>query len=139
MKPFTYSHFVNYYETDRMCITHHSNYVRWMEEARLALLDSIGWGLLRFENEGIVSPVVSLECRYKKTTTYGDTIRIDTELTEFNGVKLKLQYVMRNEKDEIVFEGRSEHCFLNKEGYPLRMKKEYPEFFETLKGLLEEK
>ncbi|MBR4767822.1 MAG: acyl-CoA thioesterase, partial [Lachnospiraceae bacterium] len=108
MKPFEYDHFVNYYETDRMCITHHSNYVRWMEEARLALLDSIGWGLLRFENEGIVSPVVSLECRYKKTTTYGDTIRVETELTEFNGVKLKLRYVMRNEKDEIVFEGRSE-------------------------------
>ncbi len=138
MKPFIYEHFVNYYETDRMCITHHSNYVRWMEEARLALLDSIGWGLLKFEDEGIVSPVVSLECRYKKTTTYGDTIRVETELTEFNGVKLKLQYVMRNEKDEIVFEGRSEHCFLNKEGYPLRMKKEYPEFFETLKRLLEE-
>ena len=31
MKP--YQHTVQYYETDRMGITHHSNYIRWMEEA----------------------------------------------------------------------------------------------------------
>ena len=29
-----YVHTVKYYETDRMGFTHHSNYVRWMEEAR---------------------------------------------------------------------------------------------------------
>lgn len=28
-----YHHLVQYYETDRMGITHHSNYIRWMEEA----------------------------------------------------------------------------------------------------------
>lgn len=27
-----YIHKVNYYETDKMGITHHSNYIRWMEE-----------------------------------------------------------------------------------------------------------
>lgn len=30
-----YCHSVKYYETDRMGFTHHSNYVRWMEEARV--------------------------------------------------------------------------------------------------------
>ena len=30
-----YCHTVKYYETDRMGFTHHSNYVRWMEEARV--------------------------------------------------------------------------------------------------------
>jgi acyl-CoA thioester hydrolase len=36
-----YSHKVQYYETDKMGITHHSNYVRWMEEARIYFLDKI--------------------------------------------------------------------------------------------------
>lgn len=27
---------VQYYETNKMGITHHSNYIRWMEEARIA-------------------------------------------------------------------------------------------------------
>ena len=33
-----YCHKVQYYETDRMGVTHHSNYIRWMEEARVDLL-----------------------------------------------------------------------------------------------------
>lgn len=36
-----YLHKVQYYETDRMGITHHSNYIRWMEEARVEFLDSL--------------------------------------------------------------------------------------------------
>ena len=33
---------VQYYETDRMGIVHHSNYIRWMEEARTDVLEQIG-------------------------------------------------------------------------------------------------
>ena len=55
-----YIHRVNYYETDKMGITHHSNYVRWMEEARMDFLSSIGYGMRRLESDGITSPVVSV-------------------------------------------------------------------------------
>lgn len=64
----TYIHKVKYYKTDKMGITHHSNYVRWMEEARMDLLHSIGYGMRRLEKEGIISPVVSVECRYALVT-----------------------------------------------------------------------
>ena len=47
-----YRHVVNYYETDRMGITHHSNYIRWMEEARIDFLNQLGWGYEKFEAEG---------------------------------------------------------------------------------------
>ena len=30
-----YEHHVKYYETDQMGIVHHSNYIRFMEEARM--------------------------------------------------------------------------------------------------------
>ena len=33
-----YDHKVQYYETDGMGIVHHSNYIRWFEEARVDLL-----------------------------------------------------------------------------------------------------
>ena len=45
-----YLHHVQYYETDRMGITHHSNYIRWMEEARVAFLEELGWGYEKLEN-----------------------------------------------------------------------------------------
>ena len=39
-----YIHKVQYYETDKMGLTHHSNYIRWMEEARVAWLEELGFG-----------------------------------------------------------------------------------------------
>lgn len=59
----TYQHEVKYYECDRMGITHHSNYVRFMEEARVDWMDQLGYGFDRMEAEGVVSPVVEVQWR----------------------------------------------------------------------------
>ena len=74
MKPYT--HKVQYYETDRMGITHHSNYIRWMEEARTDYLVQLGWPLEKLEERGVVSPVTALEVKYQNTTTFADEIVI---------------------------------------------------------------
>jgi len=126
-----YTHKVQYYETDRMGITHHSNYIRWMEEARTNFLEEIGFGYDKLEAAGIISPVIGVECRYKKTTTYPDLIRIHLEIAEFKGVKLKISYTMYKE-DELVLEGLSEHAFLDRQGIPIRLKKEFPEFYAKM-------
>jgi len=87
-----YIHRVNYYETDKMGITHHSNYIRFMEEARMNFLSEIGYPMIRLEKEGITSPVVSVNCEYKHTTTYSDEIEIEVALEKYTGVKLFLSY-----------------------------------------------
>lgn len=132
----SYIHTVHYYETDKMGVTHHSNYIRWMEEARIDFLNQIGWNFTKLEELGIVSPVIGIECDYKHTTTFSDKVTIEVAVQEFNGVKLAIQYVMKNEDGEIVATGVSRHCFLNKEGTPIRMKKEFPEFYDTLNRLV---
>ena len=71
MKP--YIHVVRYYECDKMGITHHSNYIRFMEEARIDWMDQLGYGFERMEAEGVVSPVIGLSCQYKHTTTFRET------------------------------------------------------------------
>ena len=43
-----------YYETDRMDIIHHSNYVRWLEEARVDLMEQLGCPFHEIEARGIV-------------------------------------------------------------------------------------
>ena len=128
-----YKHKVQYYETDRMGITHHSNYIRWMEEARIDFLERTGWSYDRLEGEGIISPVLKVSCQYKRSTTFPDEILVDVKVKEFNGVRLVIGYEMRkNNDEEIVFIGESEHCFLDKESKPVMIKKEYPEFYRTL-------
>ncbi len=127
-----YTHTVQYYETDKMGITHHSNYIRWMEEARVAYLAEVGWDYDRLESLGLISPVVSVECKYIKTTTFPDVVTIDIGVEDFRGVKLKMKYQMKNARGEVVCEARSEHCFLDKTGAPARLKTEFPEFFRIL-------
>ena len=135
MRPYT--HRINYYETDRMGIVHHSNYVRWMEEARLDLLEQIGWGLDKIEKSGIVGPIVSVECRYKKTTTFPELITIYVTLEEIRGARLKLRYKMLNEAGETVCEGRSENCFTDSKGKVLRLDRQMPELYEAFMALIE--
>lgn len=130
----TYIHKVNYYETDKMGITHHSNYIRFMEEARMNFLSEIGYPMTRLEAEGITSPVVSVNCEYKHPTTYSDEIEIEAALTQYTGVKLSLSYVMRNaDSGVIVAVASSSHCFIDEKGRPIAVKKHFPEFDEVLR------
>lgn len=132
-----YTHTVQYYETDKMGITHHSNYIRWMEEARVALLDSIGFGYAKLEEAGIISPVINVNCNYKKTTTFPETITIDVSVKTFNGVKMTLEYIMKNDDGIVVCEAQSSHAFLSPKGTPLRLKNEYPDFYNAVLKCME--
>lgn len=129
-------HKVHYYETDKMGIVHHSNYIRWFEEARVEFLDKIGFGYKELEELGIVSPVLHITCDYKSMTHFGDEIVIIPTVKMFNGVKLTIYYVIRDdETGEIRAEGESRHCFLDNKGLPVRLKKVCPEFYEILTGV----
>ena len=130
-----YVHIVQYYETDRMGITHHSNYIRWMEEARVDFLSQIGWDYAKLEAAGIVSPVLSVNCEYKRSTTFSDKISVGVSVKEFKGVRLFLYYEMKNEAGETVCLGTTSHTFLNTEGKPVILKREHPEFYGVLCSL----
>lgn len=124
---FIYQHKVHYYETDRMGVTHHSNYIRIMEEARVAYLDAIGASFARIEADGIVSPVMSVEGRFLQPTTFDDLIEVEVFIREMSLLKLRIGYRMRCGGKE-VFEGSSVHCFLDKQGKAVRIAERYPQF-----------
>lgn len=127
----TYKHRVNYYETDKMGLTHHSNYIRFMEEARVDWMDKIGWSFKKCEDLGMVSPVLSVSCDFKKNTTFDDIIEIQVSVKKYNGLRITIGYEMKKD-GQIVAIGETEHCFLTKSGMPIRIKKDYPEFDEIL-------
>ncbi len=131
-----YKHKINYYETDRMGVTHHSNYVRFMEEARVDFLEKIGWGYEKMEAEGIISPVVSIECNYRQTTTFPDTIEVNIKILKLSAFKLTFGYTMTHD-GKTVFTGKSSHCFLDKDSKPVMIEKAYPEMYKILQNLEE--
>lgn len=56
-----YTHRVQYYETDKMGIVHHSNYIRWFEEARIDWMRHCGISYREMEKQGIIVPVLELK------------------------------------------------------------------------------
>lgn len=135
-----YTRKVFYYETDQMGIVHHSNYIRWFEETRLEWLSEHGFPYDRMEKDGIISPVLGVECDYKSMTHYGDTVVVDLMLDEFKGIKMTFAYVVKDATTgEVRATGKSRHCFLNKDGRPVSIKKEFPELYATITESLEKK
>jgi len=133
-----YIHRVQYYETDMMGITHHANYIRWMEEARIDFMDRIGFPYGAMEAAGVFSPVRAVSCQYKKPSTFGDALEISVTVAGFNGVLLTLAYAMTNAATgELVCQARSEHVFLKKDGGILRLKRDMPEFCAAIEGMCE--
>ncbi len=133
-----YLHKVQYYETDKMGITHHSNYIRFMEEARVDFMEQLGFGYDKMESMGIASPVVSVKCNYKKITTFPDIIEIAVTVTKIAPVKLILGYEM-TVNGQVVCVAESTHGFLDSEGHIVRVDKSVPEFWECLKRETHEK
>jgi len=129
-----------YYETDQMGIIHHSNHVRWFEEARLAYMDEIGIGeLIRNPQSGVICPVLKVTAEYKKMIRLYDKIQIQIRLIQYNGFRYTFGYEIQNaENSEICCTGTTELCFMTPENQPVRMKKLYPALHETLCRILEE-
>jgi len=129
-----YKHTIQYYETDKMGITHHSNYIRFMEEARIHFLKEAGWPYDKLEAEGVISPVVSVTCDYKKTTTFPDELEIAVAVLDVSPVKFKLGYTM-TVHEKVVCTATSTHCLLSTDGRPISIPKQYPDFYEMLSSL----
>ena len=134
-----YEHKVQYYETDQMGCVHHSNYIRWFEEARTAYLEAMDMGYDKMEEAGIISPVLEVEAQYRSMTRYGETVDISMKIVKYNGVRLQLEYQIRDHADGTVrCTGKSSHCFLNREGRPVSLKKVQPGWDMLLKNAMEE-
>lgn len=132
-----YTHTVQYYETDQMGCVHHSNYIRWFEEARTDYLNRLGIGYDLMEREGIVSPVLSVQAEYRAMTRFADTVDIEMSLTRYNGIKFTVEYrVADHASGELKCTGSSSHCFLNRAGRPLSLKKAQPGWHEILSACI---
>ena len=130
----TFEHKVHYYETDKMGVVHHSNYIRWMEEARVFAMDQVGYPYKKFEDNGLVSPVLSVECAYKKSVFFGDVVGITVFLEKFHLATFSFGYKFYNisKNGELCATAKSSHCFINSSGKIINTEKDFSEFLKKL-------
>lgn len=129
---------INYYETDRMGVVHHSNYIRYLEEARCYFLDNIGIPFEVLEENGITIPVLGVNCNYKYHVTFGDTLQIRVFIKEYTGVRMTVGYdVKEKETGKVVIVAETKHCFTDKSLKPINLKKYAPKFSDKFISLME--
>lgn len=127
-----YLHKIQYYETDCMQIVHHSNYIRFFEEARTDFLEKVGTSYVEIERMGYIIPVLSVSAEYKSMAVYGDTVAITVKVEEFNGIRFSFSYkVIDVATGKLRAVGTSSHCYL-KDGRPVNLKKELPDTYANI-------
>ena len=106
---------VRYYETDQMGIVHHSNYIRYFECGRVAMLKDLGLPVEKIEEAGVMLPVVSVDCRYKVPAKLGETLKVISIIDEVPRAKLVIRNEIFNPAGQLVCDGTVVLGFINSE------------------------
>lgn len=104
---------VRYAETDQMGVVYYGNYAQYFELGRTEWLRAKGISYKDMENHGIMLPVISLNCEFKKSAIYDDVLTIKTILKKKPGVRIDFDYEITNEKNEMVCTGNTVLVFIN--------------------------
>ncbi|MGN0403116.1 MAG: acyl-CoA thioesterase [Acetatifactor sp.] len=130
-----YEHHTKYHETNPQGIIHYSNYENWLEDARMNLMEQIGLGYKQMEAMEVLSPIISLSIEYRSNVKFDDTVVVDTRMLSYDGFQMEVAYRIYDKatgEDRAV--AKTKHCFVNKSGKPISLKRVYPEldtrFFE---------
>ena len=127
-----------YYETDQMAIVHHTNYIRWFEEARIDWMRQQGYGCRELEAQGLIIPVVDASAKYLRSVLFDDEVEITAKLVVFTGVRMAFDYTIRFVSDgAVAVTGHTTHCFVDPAHVPVSVKRRNPQLFSALSALVE--
>lgn len=127
-----------YGETDMMGIVHHSVYALYYEQARVDFIKNFGITYLQLEKEGLMLPLVSLNCNYKKPVYFADEVVVETSVEEIKPAKIKFRYNVYNSDNDLVNTGYTEHGFVDSKTFkPVNAKKSFAELYKRLSDSIE--
>ena len=123
---------VRFNEADSLGIVWHGHYIQYFEDGREAFGQQYGLTYLSFFDQGFVVPVVSVQCDYKRSLRYGDSMIVETHYVPTEAAKIKFKYrIMNAQTSELVATGSSVQVFLERQSSILQLTN--PAFFEAWK------
>lgn len=113
MKTHSFSFRIRYAETDQMGVVYHGNYAQFFELGRTEWLRNKEITYKSMEENGIMLPVISLTCNFKKSAFYDDVLTVKTTLVKEPSVKIEFDYEIVNQNNELITTGNSILAFIN--------------------------
>ena len=114
-----------------MSYTHHSNYLKFYEIGRLSWFKNIGLSYRKFEESGIIMPVIDAKIKYRKPSFFEDELKIQTTLISKPNKFIEFEYVVYK-NNEVINEGYTKLVFLDRNSKkPLRCPKNLLDIFNN--------
>lgn len=110
---------VRWGELDPYHHVNHATYLSYLEHARIAALESIGWGMDTLSGAGYQVVVVGITVRFRTPATAGDTLVIDSAVTRVGASESTWRQVIRR-GDTVVAEAEVHAAATNLAGRPVR-------------------
>lgn len=116
----TFRHVVAFYETDAMGIVHHSNYVRFLELARVQFMADHDQPYSAYVAEGLHVPVTRVTVSYRRACRFADGIDVTCWLRWARHASLGFAYRLEV-NGELVAHAESDHAITDQAGLPRRI------------------
>lgn len=104
---------VRYAETDQMSYVYYGNYAMYYEVGRVEALRQLGFQYKKLEEQGIMMPVLDLQCKFLAPAKYDELLTIKVIIPELPKVRMYFEYEVTNEQNQLVNEGKTTLVFLN--------------------------
>jgi acyl-CoA thioester hydrolase len=123
---------VRFVETDAMGIVHHSNYLAYFEETRVAYLRAIGHPFTEWREAGLESPVLESFVQYRPPLQFDDEMSVHLRLADVTRATFQMAYLITVDDDAGVARPRATgvtvHGCVTTSGRPTRL----PEWLRAL-------
>ncbi len=110
---------VRYAETDAMAVTYHGAYFPFLEQARIQLLDDLGYPYRDLEKQGFLLPVLEAHVKWLRPSRFDDRIDVTAEIRDSPSVRLEIHYTIKRD-DTLLLTGYTRHAFVSPEGRPIK-------------------
>ena len=128
-----------YAETDRMGIIHHSVYAIWYEQARTEFFNEIGFRYDEVEKNGVMTPLIELNCEYKRPAYYNQEVEVRTKIIKLTPVKFILEYDTYNQENQLINIGKTKLAWADAKTFKIiNLQKKYPEVYRLIEKAVEE-
>jgi acyl-CoA thioester hydrolase len=97
---------IYYEDTDCGGVVYYANYLKYFERARTEYLESRGWSVASLMDQGTVFVVVHAEADYRSPARYGETLVIETVVSDMTAASFTFSHVVKDKASgRVVVEG----------------------------------
>jgi acyl-CoA thioester hydrolase len=112
---------IYYYHTDCGGVVYYARYLEFLEEARTEFFAERGFLMKELIRQGVLFVVARQEIDYKAPAFYGDTLHIDTRISETSRVKLDFLCEIKNQNNQVISTARTVLVCVGKDFKPQAM------------------